>query len=319
MNSGKKKFVAPFSTPGRAKTVEKSKSSPPKPKKKVESTPSHPTPPKTKENGETKSKTVAKKSKPESSKILAESSSKNERNDENDAEWIQCHVCHQYRQIPSASGKPSPSKWVCYMNKDEEFNACNKRSNKAFPPNQRRSCIESPFTVGSLVWAKLDDYPWWPAMIDVDPDCGTCFEIDSLSRIPSSYHVTFIEDSVSRAWIPCDSITHFDDPVGFATNSKSRISKTLEKAISSAFEALNMSVHERIDRFSFVVRYDPVSDPHTDGDVSEDCDSSADWNNFSDDEEEKTTFSKKRKVVSPKKPVPPKRKRSISKKKTTKN
>lgn len=30
--------------------------------------------------------------------------------------------------------------------------------------------IYNQFTAGSLVWARVDGYPWWPAMVDDDPD-----------------------------------------------------------------------------------------------------------------------------------------------------
>ena len=32
------------------------------------------------------------------------------------------------------------------------------------------SWIYNSYTEGSIVWAKLDGYPWWPAMVEVDPD-----------------------------------------------------------------------------------------------------------------------------------------------------
>ena len=29
------------------------------------------------------------------------------------------------------------------------------------------------YTEGSLVWAKIDGFPWWPAMVECDPDIET--------------------------------------------------------------------------------------------------------------------------------------------------
>ena len=34
------------------------------------------------------------------------------------------------------------------------------------------SWVENRFTVGSLVWAKAQGWPWWPAIVDDDPDTG---------------------------------------------------------------------------------------------------------------------------------------------------
>ena len=45
--------------------------------------------------------------------------------------------------------------------------------------DQHANWTYNRFTEGSIVWAKLDGYPWWPGMIEVDPDMQAfvfCFE-----------------------------------------------------------------------------------------------------------------------------------------------
>ena len=31
---------------------------------------------------------------------------------------------------------------------------------------------EGEFQVGDLIWAKMGSYPWWPAMVSIDPETG---------------------------------------------------------------------------------------------------------------------------------------------------
>lgn len=34
--------------------------------------------------------------------------------------------------------------------------------------------MDNAYTAGSVVWGKVSGYPWWPAMIDDDPEIS-CF------------------------------------------------------------------------------------------------------------------------------------------------
>ncbi|EEC06815.1 transcription regulatory protein, putative [Ixodes scapularis] len=49
---------------------------------------------------------------------------------------------------------------------DTQYNSCAA----AQQDTSQEEFVDSKFFVGSIVWAKLDSYPWWPAMIDDDPD-----------------------------------------------------------------------------------------------------------------------------------------------------
>lgn len=70
----------------------------------------------------------------------------------------------------------------------------------------RGKYLKNRFAVGSLVMARLEGWPPWPAMVDDDPDTGDFFWTgvkggeweDKLSQ----YHVVFFDEKVvSRAWV----------------------------------------------------------------------------------------------------------------------
>lgn len=44
--------------------------------------------------------------------------------------------------------------------------------------------IHGEYTAGSVVWARLTGWPWWPAMVDDDPDTEQYYWLDGFSDIP---------------------------------------------------------------------------------------------------------------------------------------
>lgn len=46
--------------------------------------------------------------------------------------------------------------------------------------------IHSEYSAGSLVWARLPGWPWWPAMVDDCPDTEQFYWLDGFSDIPAS-------------------------------------------------------------------------------------------------------------------------------------
>ncbi|KAF8763485.1 Zinc finger CW-type PWWP domain protein 1 like protein [Argiope bruennichi] len=60
------------------------------------------------------------------------------------------------------------------------------------------SFLEEKYAPGTLVWAKVFGYPYWPAMIEDDPDEGT--HSKDLTTAPK-FHVVFFDTPTSRAWL----------------------------------------------------------------------------------------------------------------------
>ncbi|CAG7726423.1 unnamed protein product [Allacma fusca] len=60
------------------------------------------------------------------------------------------------------------------------------------------------FSSGAVVWAKLEGYPWWPAMIRGEQQGSVCHRSNR-----SEYHVQFFDRPPSRAWIRKSDIKSF--------------------------------------------------------------------------------------------------------------
>ncbi|GAB5582729.1 zinc finger CW-type PWWP domain protein 1 [Prionailurus iriomotensis] len=129
---------------------------------------------------------------------------------------------------------------------------------------------------GSIIWAKQYGYPWWPGMVESDPDLGEYFLFAShLDSLPSKYHVTFFGETVSRAWIPVNMLKNFQElslelagveklcweKVPCVTKCARKrcrnkdCSQKLGVALTMAQEAEQISIQERVNLFGFWSRY----------------------------------------------------------------
>ncbi|XP_062945306.1 zinc finger CW-type PWWP domain protein 1 isoform X5 [Cynocephalus volans] len=116
------------------------------------------------------------------------------------------------------------------------------------------------YVPGSIIWAKQYGYPWWPGMIESDPDLGEYFLFASrLDSLPSKYHVTFFGETVSRAWIPVNMLKNFQElsleQAGVKKGRKKDCSQKLGAALMMAQEAEQISIQERVNLFGFQSRY----------------------------------------------------------------
>nr|XP_038945976.1 zinc finger CW-type PWWP domain protein 1 isoform X7 [Rattus norvegicus] len=127
--------------------------------------------------------------------------------------WVQCSSpkCEKWRQL-RGDIDPSvlPDDWSCDQNPDLNYNRCD------IPEESWTGCESdvayASYVPGSIVWAKQYGYPWWPGMIECDPDLGEYFLFAShLDSLPSKYHVTFFGEAVSRAWIPVRMLKNFQE------------------------------------------------------------------------------------------------------------
>ncbi|XP_052610063.1 zinc finger CW-type PWWP domain protein 1 isoform X3 [Peromyscus californicus insignis] len=127
--------------------------------------------------------------------------------------WVQCSSpkCEKWRQLRGGID-PSvlPDNWSCDQNPDLNYNHCD------IPEETWTGCESdvayASYVPGSIIWAKQYGYPWWPGMIESDPDLGEYFLFAShLDSLPSKYHVTYFGETVSRAWIPVSMLKNFQE------------------------------------------------------------------------------------------------------------
>ena len=120
-----------------------------------------------------------------------------------------------------------PAKWYCMMNPDTRYNSCSapqqdwEAYSKETPRDYdydllkgggRGGFVDVAYTVGSVVMAKLDGWPWWPALVDDDPDTMQFFWTEFGTTEVSWYHVVFFDtrSALSRAWIRVGDIKPYN-------------------------------------------------------------------------------------------------------------
>uniref|UniRef100_A0A8D2JZR2 Zinc finger CW-type and PWWP domain containing 1 n=1 Tax=Theropithecus gelada TaxID=9565 RepID=A0A8D2JZR2_THEGE len=174
--------------------------------------------------------------------------------------WVQCSFpnCGKWRRL-CGNIDPSvlPDNWSCDQNTDVQYNRCDI-------PEETWTGLESDvayasYIPGSIIWAKQYGYPWWPGMIESDPDLGEYFLFTShLDSLPSKYHVTFFGETVSRAWIPVNMLKNFQELSLELSGMKKRrndCSQKLGVALMMAQEAEQISIQERVNLFGFWSRF----------------------------------------------------------------
>uniref|UniRef100_A0A2K6L9Y7 Zinc finger CW-type and PWWP domain containing 1 n=1 Tax=Rhinopithecus bieti TaxID=61621 RepID=A0A2K6L9Y7_RHIBE len=174
--------------------------------------------------------------------------------------WVQCSFpnCGKWRRL-CGNIDPSvlPDNWSCDQNTDVQYNRCDI-------PEETWRGLESDvayasYIPGSIIWAKQYGYPWWPGMIESDPDLGEYFLFTShLDSLPSKYHVTFFGETVSRAWIPVNMLKNFQELSLELSGMKKRrndCSQKLGVALMMAREAEQISIQERVNLFGFWSRF----------------------------------------------------------------
>ena len=67
-----------------------------------------------------------------------------------------------WRLVPELTDPATvPEFWTCDMNSDSRAQMCGVGGERIIDEDM----VEVQFTCGSMVWAKLKGYPWWPAMV----------------------------------------------------------------------------------------------------------------------------------------------------------
>ncbi|KAK3593257.1 hypothetical protein CHS0354_012347 [Potamilus streckersoni] len=178
-----------------------------------------------------------------------------ERNIDGSGTWVQCcnPSCQKWRYLSYIQDPTKvPEQWFCIMNTNENFNSCDKKEEEYNESDH----IFTKFTEGSIVWVKMSGYPWWPAMVEIDPDAECFFNVESVnSMVPSHYHVVFLDNRVSRAWIKARYIKAFTGKDDVEVVQKTVYEKDIAAAKENALKASELDLKDRIRQFGFAGRF----------------------------------------------------------------
>lgn len=186
--------------------------------------------------------------------------------------WVECcnTTCQKWRLLPDIKDPALiPEIWTCGMNPDVHHNKCD------IPEEEHHKgsniYVEANYTTGSMVWAKLQGFPWWPAFVDDDPDTERFFWTNGEdSSIVTRYHVVFfnrLDASVARAWIKPENILKFRGDDDFETianlnkplmanpNQSALLKARWDNALNLAKLANRLRLNKRRDQYCFMSRF----------------------------------------------------------------
>uniref|UniRef100_A0A7S1TFG5 Histone-lysine N-methyltransferase n=1 Tax=Compsopogon caeruleus TaxID=31354 RepID=A0A7S1TFG5_9RHOD len=123
-----------------------------------------------------------------------------------------------------------------------------------------RSVSTLLFTAGSLVWCKYAKYPWWPAVVTLEPSSGLFHKQATLPANPlERYHVMFFGDH-SRAWVtrlepfrlecPGDTYGCPGGEGGGGSKKRKNVQAQWSDALAGCLTAAKMPIEKRRDKFS---------------------------------------------------------------------
>jgi len=106
---------------------------------------------------------------------------------------------------------------------------------------------------GSVVWAKMEESPWWPGMVDFCPDSEEYYWMEEESAEPSWYHVVFFDkgEHVTRSWVRSEWIQAFEPDKTFDHPSLQDIDRSrLNVSLAMAINCLEKTRGQRLAKFS---------------------------------------------------------------------
>nr|XP_033334689.1 uncharacterized protein LOC117225323 [Megalopta genalis] len=181
--------------------------------------------------------------------------------------WIQCdrNNCKKWRYVEDYHDPVDvPNIWYCSMNSDKSIASC------AIPEVPKTSAIEADliencYNAGSIVWAHICGFPWWPAIVCDSPETFQYYKLRKNSAIPSQYFVTFFNDKLECAWIRKHNLKSFAKTKYSTLITKTKFGKVdyksaLDKGYETALNALSLSISKRLQKFSFLALYEKLYD-----------------------------------------------------------
>lgn len=127
----------------------------------------------------------------------------------------------------------------------------------------KKSSSTCPFEELDLIWAGLDGYPMWPALVCRDPGAK---QITRINRGVQKVHVQFFDDPPQRAWI------RLSDCAAFLNDKHPKLSKItdpkLQQSVDWAMTALSESKSDRRNYIVALLASDDDADNEDENDRS---------------------------------------------------
>ncbi|XP_056425930.1 zinc finger CW-type PWWP domain protein 1-like isoform X2 [Hyla sarda] len=171
--------------------------------------------------------------------------------------WVQCAnpPCMKWRRLhEQVDPWTLPEDWSCDQNPDGVYDRCDVAEESCYGVR----VIDAEYVPGSIVWVKQQGRPWWPAIVDYDPDTRQYVQVaKSQDLFSSRYHVTFLGELMERAWVSRYYLKPFQQ---FSDNMRGeekdrRVIRDLELSVSAAHGALSMGIQDRIQYYGSSARY----------------------------------------------------------------
>jgi len=131
------------------------------------------------------------------------------------------------------------------------------------------------FVEGSLVWAKIRGYSYWPSIVARDPDGGEFVKVpDSQLKSQRKLHVLFLEYNNQRAWLPTSSFKEYKGRQQFQAEAAKagpnrkkdyepgkRLQEKFEQAVNFSESLVHLSNEERLEAVLLKYGWVMVSEP----------------------------------------------------------
>ena len=183
-------------------------------------------------------------------------------------------------EIPKQAVQPFDANSEHQQSKDNLMN-----TSEILPSESKVKTAQGPivYEEGSLVWARMRGYPYWPGIVSRDPIDGEFLKIaDTIYKNFKRFHVLFLEYGNQRAWIGASSIKAYEGLEKLQEEKKKaskkakadyQVSKKLlpkfNKAVEYAEDLVCYSDGERLEKvllnygWNEVDKSDPAEDSST--------------------------------------------------------
>lgn len=137
--------------------------------------------------------------------------------------------------VSASSPKTTPSRAALTPSNKDTSKLKVKRGLSQTPLPQKEG-----YELGSLVWAKLDSFPWWPSLVCLHP-------VKKVAKEGGKIHVQFFDNPPTRSWIHLKFARPYTGSQNFDSLGVSKPKDSdWDNGCKEADNALPMSVEERL-------------------------------------------------------------------------